>query len=303
MSKPIVVVGSANVDFIMQVPYLPKRGESVTDGSFMQTLGGKGANQAVAAARAGGQVVYVAAVGADAFGKQLVEAWSADGIDVSRVKVCEGVSCGTALIIYDGQGDNYLAVAPGANDHVLPADVDAARSLIEGAGAVVLQNEIPAETTARAMELAGECGVPAIFNYAPFRGGQISIDRELAVLVVNETEAAGLLGGEGEPEAMARALAARGPNTVIVTLGAEGSLVLVEGSALRVGAFPVAPVDTTAAGDTYCGALAVARTEGADWTEAVQFASAAAALCVTKAGAQPSIPKRAEIESFLEQRS
>jgi ribokinase len=299
----ILVIGSANVDRIIRLPHLPARGETVTDGQFMQTLGGKGANQAVAAARAGGAVTFLAALGCDPEGDAMHAAFARDGIDVSLALRVADTPSGAALVMCDAHGDNYLAVAPGANDRIRPAHIDAAASAIAAAKMIVLQMEIPSDSTRRALELAAQARVPVLFNYAPVRARDVPVSGQMTWLVVNEVEAAALSGlpvsSRDEAFRAAEVLRRQGPRGVMVTLGCDGACILDSAGSLYAPAFSVAPVDSTAAGDTFCGALAVALVEGRPLPDAVRFASAAAAIGVTRLGAQSSIPVRPEIDAFL----
>jgi ribokinase len=303
MAGRVVVVGSSNVDLLMKMPRLPKVGETVTGGVFAQVFGGKGANQAVGAARAGGEVAFVGCVGDDAYGGQVIESLKADGIDTRFVFEEKGVASGTALIMVGADGRNCIAVAPGANDRLTPAHVDRAREALAGAAVIGTLCEIPPETVDRVIALGAELGKPVMLNLAPARAVSDASLARLACLAVNETEAEFLTGLPVESESdvgkVAEALRARGPGTVVVTLGARGAYVAAEGVRALVPGFPVAAVDTTAAGDVHCGALAVALVEGRPLLEAVRFANAAAAISVTRLGAQPSAPARAEIDALL----
>jgi ribokinase len=303
MAGKVVVVGSSNIDLIMKMGRLPRVGETVTDATFVQAFGGKGANQAVGAARAGGDVVFVGCVGDDAYGGQAIENLNRDGIDTRFVFRESAVASGTALIMVGGEGHNYLAVAPGANYRLAPVHVDRAREAIERAAVVVTQCEIRPEALRHAIDLAARLGRPVMLNLAPARPVEGETLAKLAYLAVNETEAEFLTGlevsTEAEVEAAAAALLRKGPRTVILTLGARGAYVATEDLRATVPAFRVEAVDTTAAGDVHCGALAVALVEGQPLLEAVRFANAAAALSVTKLGAQPSAPRRAEIDTLL----
>ncbi len=298
----VTIVGSANVDFIMRVPRLPAVGETVTDGTFKQVFGGKGANSAVAAARAAGgrgSVHFVARVGDDAFGPSMRRDFADSGLDIEHVTIDSDTPSGSALVMFDVHGDNYLTVAPGANDRLTPAHVDAAADRIRASRVVLLQMEIPPDTVAAAISAARGGGASVVVNYAPVRGMEVSVDGSIDTLIVNETEAAQLAGREASPEELAADLLGRGPSLVIVTLGAKGVLLADASGVRRQAGFEVEPVDATAAGDTFCGAFCVARAEGTGVDNAARFAQAAAALCVTGFGAQPSIPARQTILAFL----
>jgi ribokinase len=303
MSGGIAVVGSSNIDLIMKMPRLPRKGETVTDATFHQVFGGKGANQAVGAARAGGQVLFVGCVGDDAYGEQAVASLEADGIDAGFVFREKGVATGTALIMVGAEGDNCIAVAPGANYRLTPGHVDRAREAIEGASMVVTQCEIPPDTLAHVIALGQSLGKPVMLNLAPARPVDAGSLAALALLAVNETEAAFLTGlpveSEGDVERAGETLRGKGPKTVILTLGARGAWVGSEAFQGFVSGYAVEAVDTTAAGDVHCGALAVALVEGAPLRDAARFANAAAALSTTRLGAQPSAPRRPEIEGLL----
>ena len=306
MAGQVVVVGSSNVDLLMKMPRLPKVGETVTDCAFAQVFGGKGANQAVGAARAGGDVVFVSCVGDDAYGGQVIDSLRGDGIDTRYVSREPGVATGTALIMVGGEGQNYLAVAPGANYRLTPAHVDRAREAIEGAAIVISQCEILPETLDHVIALGAELGKPVMLNLAPARKIADASLARLAYLAVNETEAEFLTGRKVESdedvEAAVDTLLAKGPKTVILTLGPRGAYVAGDGVRALGPGFAVRAVDTTAAGDVHCGALAVALVEGRSLLDAVRFANAAAALSVTELGAQPSAPKREDIEALLSRR-
>jgi len=303
MGNKIVVVGSSNTDMIVQLPHLPKPGETVSGGAFSTAAGGKGANQAVAAARAGANVGLVARVGEDSFGEQAIAGFVGDGIDVSHVTRNPAAPSGVALIFVDDGGENCIAVAPGANATLTPEDVEAAEDLITGAEVVVMQLETPIETVGRAAALAREHGVRVILNPAPARQLSDEILGNVSILTPNESEAELLTGiqvsDDAGAEEAARALSARGVDIVILTLGSRGAYVFESDSGELVPGFEVQAVDTTAAGDVFNGSLAVGLAEGKPLAEAVRFANAAAALSVTKLGAQPSAPTRSEIETFL----
>ena len=301
--RPFTIIGSANVDMIMKVKRLPERGETVTDGTFMQTFGGKGANQAVAAARAGGDVRFVACLGRDAFTPAMVENFRSDGLNLDGVRFVDDQPSGSALVMIDEGGMNYLTVAPGSNAALGLEQIAAEWGRIASSGLILLQMEIPVETNRAILKRARETGIPVMLNYAPAHSIHPDLLAGLDTLIVNENEAAALSGvapaDQASAERAVRALAAMGVRCVILTLGAAGSLILEDGHVTRVPAFPVKAVDTTAAGDTFCGVLGVALLEGRSLPEAVRFATAAAALSVTRFGAQPSIPARIEIDRFI----
>jgi ribokinase len=303
MGNKIVVVGSSNTDMIVKLSRLPKPGETIGNGAFATAAGGKGANQAVAAARAGADVGLVARVGGDSFGEQAITGFVGDGIDVGYVTRDPAAASGVALIFVDERGENSIAVAPGANAGLTPKDVAAAEELIAAADVVVMQLETPLETVERAATLAREHGARVILNPAPAQPLSDEILGNVSILTPNESEAELLTGIQVEDDAgakeAARALVARGVDTVILTLGPRGAFVFESESGELVPGFEVDAVDTTAAGDVFNGSLAVGLAEGMSLAGAVRFANAAAALSVTKLGAQPSAPTRAEIEAFL----
>lgn len=306
MGKIIVVVGSSNVDLIMKMDHLPGRGETVTDASFYQVFGGKGANTAVGAARAGGKVAFVNCVGEDAYTPAMVQNFINDGIDCSMIFQEQGVPSGHALVMIGRDGNNYLSVAPGANYLLTPEKMETTKDLIRDAAIIMLQNEIPNETNDYILALAENFRIPVIWNFAPFKERDTSAIAKSSVLVVNEVEAHLLSGIEIVSEksiaGAAETLRKMGASNVVITLGADGAYAVGENFACRLPAFSVNAVDTTAAGDIFCGALAVALTENVSWENALQFASAASALSVTKIGAQPSAPFRTEIDEFLRNR-
>ena len=306
-ARPFTIIGSANVDMVMQVNRLPERGETVTDGVFMQTFGGKGANQAVAAARAGGDARFVACLGCDAFTPTMVENFRADGLNLDGVRFADDRPSGSALVMIDASGMNYLTVAPGSNAALTPGHIAGEWDRIASSGLILLQMEIPVETNREVLRRAREAGIPVMLNYAPAHSMQRDLLAGLDALIVNENEAAALSGiefsGSESAERIIRLLAGLGPRRVILTLGRAGAMTCEKGIVDYVSAFPVKAVDTTAAGDTFCGALGVALLEGRTLFEAVRFATAAAAISVTRVGAQPSIPSRVEIDRFIQAHS
>jgi len=306
MSK-IVVVGSSNTDMIAKIERIPKPGETVIGGKFSTAAGGKGANQAVAAARAGGDVTFIARVGEDMFGEQAVQGFIEDNIDVSNVLKDADAPSGVALIFVDEKGENSIAVASGANANLAPADVEAASGAITSADVLVMQLEIPSETVEAAAAIASENDVRVILNPAPAQPLSDELLRHVSILTPNEGEAELLTGvkveSEKDAEAAAKALLAKGVKNALITLGAKGVLAADADSVELVPGFEVKAVDTTAAGDVFNGALAVAIAEGKPLKEAVAFANAAGALSVTKLGAQPSAPSREQIDEFLKSRT
>lgn len=303
MKKDILVIGSTNVDFLIKGNKLPMLGETVTDGIFMQNFGGKGANQAVGAARAGGKVTFVTCLGNDRYAGELIENFKIDGIDTSFIFIEEGISTGTALVMLDNKGNNYLSVAPGSNYRMNTLLINKAINALKAADIIVLQMEIPVETNAYIFHLANQYGKKILFNLAPARPFDFSLLKHVYTFVVNEVEASMVTGLKVETDeeivSAAEDLKRRGPEIVIITLGSRGAYVKTGEISEFIPAFPVNAVDTTAAGDVYCGSLAVALVEGKSVREAMLFAAAASAVCVTKLGAQPSAPIRQEIEAML----
>jgi len=296
----------------MKVDRLPRVGESITNADFSQALGGKGANQAVAAAcsssgaavgePAGGHVSFVASIGDDQYAAEMLTSWAESGLDTSHVSRVEG-NTGSALIMIGEGGNNYITAAPAANDQLLPEHIDSCQSILSGARYILIQFEIPETTTERVLRLASDMDVPVVWNVAPMRALRRDLLAMAEIVVVNETEAEVITGVAvadiASAEAAARAIRDLGTASVIVTLGEAGSVVVTKTGTVAVPAFVVEAVDTTAAGDTYCGCLVTALAEGRDFPDAVRFASAGAALSVGRLGAQPSIPWRAEIDEFL----
>ncbi len=303
MGKKILVVGSTNVDFLIKSDKLPALGETVTDGTFMQNFGGKGANQAVGAARAGGEVIFVTCLGKDLYADELLRSFRKDGIDTQYVFTDPDSATGSALIMLDRDGNNYLSVAPGANFTLSPAHIDQVQNVLLEPEIIILQMEIPLETTEHVIRLAGKRGKKVLFNLAPARSFDKTVLKHVYAFVVNEVEASMVSGlqveTDDEVQAAAQVMLAMGPELMIITLGARGSFIAARGYQQFVHAFNVKAVDTTAAGDVYCGSLAVALTEGKSPAEAVRFAAAASAISVTRLGAQPSAPSRIEIDEFL----
>ncbi|MCX6872851.1 MAG: ribokinase [Verrucomicrobia bacterium] len=303
MKPRILVVGSSNTDMIIKLDRIPRPGETILGGAFVTAAGGKGANQAVGAARAGGQVTFIARVGQDMFGDQAVAGFAKDGINVEHISRDQTNPSGVALIFVAKDGENSIAVAGGANAKLSPADVRKAKAAFAGASVLVMQLETPLETVQAAADLAAKAGVCVILNPAPAQPLPDKLLNRVSILTPNETEAELLTGiavtDDASAALAAAKLRARGVQTVIITLGARGAHVATASGEQLVPGFKVKAVDTTAAGDVFNGALAVAMAEGKPLELAVRFANAAAAISVTRLGAQPSAPTRREIERYL----
>lgn len=296
--KPIVVVGSINADLVCQVARIPRGGETLLGGGFRIHPGGKGANQAVAAARLGVPVHMIGKLGDDAFAAPLRASLTDAGVDVTAVETVSEAS-GVALIEVDAAGQNSIVVAPGANACVLPADIDRQIELIRSASAVLAQLEIPIETVAHLAEICARYSVPFILDPAPACALPDTLLGAVTWFTPNETEAAFFAGVE-DPGQQRAALHARGITGLILKRGASGvQLSNTVGLRADLPAFPVHAVDSTAAGDAFNGAFAAALLLGLDPAAAARFASAAAAISVTRAGAQPSMATRAEVEAML----
>jgi len=302
MSAHIVVVGSLNMDLVIQAPRHPLPGETITGGPFRTIPGGKGANQAVAAARMGGHVTMIGRVGADAFGDQLIANLAAAGVDIGRMGRSDAAT-GVALITVSATGENSIVLAPGANGTMSAETVRANGDAIAEADALLLQLEVPLPAVQAAAEIAHQHNVPVILNPAPARPLPADLLRHVTYLIPNESETATLTGlpvrTTDEAVRAAAQLQRLGVNQVVLTLGERGALVLLRDGPVAVPAFPVQVVDTTAAGDAFLGAFAVALTEGQPLVEAARWGCAAGALACTVLGAQPSLPTRATVEHLL----
>jgi ribokinase len=298
MAARVLVVGSANVDYTVALPRLPTPGETVSEGTLLVNHGGKGANQAVAARRLGAEVRLVGCVGSDAAGRAIVDALAAEGIGVSGVTAAEGVATGTALIAVDRAGRNQIAVAPGANRALDPEWVRARDADFAWAQVLVCQFEIPAAAVVEALTRARGHGMLTILNPAPVPESPPEVWTLVDYLTPNRGEVERLSGMAGVAGA-ATALRERGVGTVVVTLGENGALVCGPSRAVPLPGFGLAAVDTTAAGDAFNAALAVALAEGRDIEAAVRFANATGALTCTRRGAQDSLPGRAAVDRLL----
>lgn len=299
----IVVVGSSNIDMVVKTERIPSAGETVLGGEFVMVPGGKGANQAVCAAKLGADVRLVARIGNDVFGEMSLANFHKAGVDTTFVVKDNQHASGVALIAVDRNGENAIVVAPGANTALSPEDVNRAEGAIAAADAVVLQLEIPQETVVRAVELARSHGVKVVLNPAPIRQFPTHILQYVDVLTPNQHEAASLIGAEGEgnnldAQEAAKALLEMGVAAVVITLGADGAYVATHERAERIDAVKVQAVDTTAAGDAFTASLACALAEKKDLFEAARFAAKVAGISVTRMGAQSSMPTRHEVDSY-----
>ena len=308
MQRPkITVIGSSNTDLVVKAPKLPAPGETVLGNEFIIAPGGKGANQAVAIARLGGDVTFVAKLGMDDFGNQRLEDFRRDGISTEFVFRDKESPSGVALIFVDGEGENMIVAAQGANARLLPDEVDKARSAIVGADMVVLQLETPMETVERAIIIAAENKIPVILNPAPGRKLSPALIEKIDYLTPNETEAEILTGikvtSDDDAQKSGAKLLELGAGNVIVTMGRSGAMLVTKNESSLIPAFMVDAVDATAAGDAFNGGLAYALAVGRKLRDAIKFANAVAALAVTQMGAQPSMPSRDELEQFLVENS
>ncbi|MFB3829285.1 MAG: ribokinase [Bryobacteraceae bacterium] len=305
MNRAIAVVGSLNMDFVVSVDHLPAPGETVLGRDFQMIPGGKGANQACAAGKLGATVRMAGRVGYDVFADHLKASLAAAGVDVSAVNGCRSQPTGVAMIWVDGRGQNSIVVASGANHELRAADVESLRRTFSGAAFALFQLETPLETVAAALKLAREAGAQTILDPAPAQPLSGEILQHVDILTPNESEASLLLGrsaarlGPAEAPEAAAALRSLGPRTVIVKLGDRGCYCSSPGLERHFPAFPVEARDSTAAGDTFNAALAVALAEGMALGDGVRFANAAAAISVTRLGAQSSAPARAEVDALL----
>ncbi|MCM5663286.1 ribokinase [Galbibacter mesophilus] len=304
MDGNIVVIGSSNVDMIMKMHTLPSEGETITNATFQQVFGGKGANQAVAAARAGGKVTFVNCVGKiDPYHPKMINNFEEDGINTNFIYKCDNVASGHALVMIGDDGKNYLSVAPGANYMLTPDLIDKSLSAISSADIILLQFEIPLKTIEYILSIAEEKDIPILWNMAPAQPFDTSILQKVKFFVVNESEASFITGKKvntiDSAKKACQELALLGPKIVIVTLGAQGVVYNLNDETHFIPAFKVIAEDTTAAGDVFCGSFAVALTENKRIEDAIRFATAASALSVQKIGAQPSIPMRKAIDDFL----
>ncbi len=300
----VVVVGSANVDFVVQTPHIPHPGETVLGSKFVMAMGGKGANQAVGAARLGANVAFVARVGQDVFGDQCLETYEKEGVSTEFISRDPDEATGVALIAVAADGENSITVASGANMRLTPQDVETASGEFQQADVLVMQLEIPTDVVSAAAHLARHNGVPIVLNPAPARDLPKELLRMVDVLTPNRIELAQLAGlTETEvhtysDERLASVVLDLGVSRAVITLGSAGALVVDGNNVVRVPAFRVESVDTTAAGDAFNAGLAVALARGSSLEDAAHYANACGALAVTRVGAQPSLPTVSEVQAF-----
>ena len=298
----IVVVGSSNTDLIARVKRFPEAGETVEGTYFLQAMGGKGANQALAAHKLGGDVKFITSLGKDINGENTLKFYKNEGLDVSTTLIIDNVPSGTAMIWVDDKGENCIVVTPGANNELSPEYILKVENEITAADMVVLQMEIPYGTVKTVCGLAHKQHKKIMLNVAPACQLDADIIGKVDILIVNETEAEAISGekiDEIGQEVMVDKLLALGTKTVVLTLGKKGCLLKNVQESHFIPAFCVEALDSTAAGDTFCGALAAELGRGHGWEEALKFATAASAICVTRMGAQPSIPTEKEVREFL----
>lgn len=301
-SKKILVVGSSNTDMVIKSAHIPKPGETIIGGTFFMNAGGKGANQAVAAARLGGDVDFIAKTGNDIFGKQALALFITEGIHKQGVLTDAAQPSGVAMITVDEKGENSIVVASGANAALTVEDIKAQQPLVNGANMVLLQLEIPMATVEYVAAIASAANKMVVLNPAPAMPLSDALLQNISIITPNEHEAALLTGipvnTVADAEAAARILHAKGVANIIITMGAKGALLFTNGQFVFIDAIPVTAIDTTAAGDVFNGALVVALANGKDITDAVRFAVKAAAIAVTRLGAQASAPYLNEVENL-----
>ncbi|MBE3514129.1 ribokinase [Enterobacter cloacae complex sp. I2] len=301
----LVVLGSINADHILNLETFPTPGETVTGNQYQVAFGGKGANQAVAAGRSGANIAFIACTGDDDTGERVRNQLASDNIDTAPVSIVEGESTGVALIFVNAEGENVIGIHAGANAALTTERVEAQRGIIAGAEALLMQLESPVKSVLAAAKIAHENHTTVVLNPAPARVLSDELLALVDIITPNETEAEKLTGirveNDDDAARAARALHEKGIGTVIITLGSRGVWASVNGEGRRVPGFKVKAIDTIAAGDTFNGALVTALLEGKAMDDAIRFAHAAAAIAVTRKGAQPSVPWRKEIDEFLSQ--
>ncbi|MHC4321550.1 MAG: ribokinase [Planctomycetota bacterium] len=301
----IAVIGSLNMDLVVRSPRIPKPGETILGADDLHIIpGGKGANQAYAAAMLGSEVAMIGSVGSDAFGEQLITSLSKAGVDTQHIIHDTDASTGIALIVVEEGGQNSIVVSSGANGRVTPSDISRAETVIRSADLILLQLEIPLPTVIKAAQCAKNYGVKIVLNPAPAQQLPAELLSLTDILIPNETEAALLSGCDVDTDdgirQAASGLRQSGVKTIIMTRGSRGASLITESEVEHFPAFPVEPVDTTAAGDAFVGSFAVAFAEGRSLAEAVRCGNAAGALASTKPGAQPSMPGRNDLDKMLQ---
>lgn len=300
----VLVIGSSNTDLVVRTPRLPAPGETLLGGTFFTAAGGKGANQAVAAARAGAQVTFIARLGRDDFGTQALTGFKHEGLNTDWIISDPDLASGVAFIMVDAKGENSIVVASGANAALSPVQIDMAAPAFARANICLLQLETPLETVAHAIFLAAQNNARVILNPAPAADLPAEIWPHLYLVTPNETETEILTGinpiDKKSTLAAAMHLLEKGAQNAIITQGSQGAFVATPDQTFQIPAFETTVTDTTAAGDAFNGALACALSEGWPLKTAVRFANAAGALTVSKAGAQPAIPTRQEISQLFE---
>ncbi len=302
MSGSVCVVGSINMDLVVRTPRLPAPGETILGGPFETFPGGKGANQAVAASRMGARVSMVGRIGADDYGQSMRAMFVREGVDATAIRATAGTATGVGVIIVDERaGENTIVVAPGANARLTPEDVESVAGIVRSAAVLLVQLETPFETVEAAIRIARGAGRRVVLNAAPAGVVPEAMLRQVDLLVTNRGEAAMLTGGEAEddPLTLARDALRLGPAAVVVTAGPDGACLATRDTSLRVPSIPVRAVDSTAAGDAFCGAVAAWLASGRSVEEAVRAGCVAGALAATRAGAIPSLPGRADVEERL----
>ena len=301
----LVVLGSINADHILNLESFPRPGETVTGSHYQVAFGGKGANQAVAAGRSGANIAFIACTGDDATGESVRQQLASDNIDVAPVSVIQGESTGVALIFVNGEGENVIGIHAGANAALSTKLVEDQQQLIANADALLMQLESPLESVLAAAKIAHQNGTQVVLNPAPARELSDELLALVDIITPNETEAEKLTGvkvqNDEDAAKAAQVLHSKGIDTVIITLGSRGVWASQKGKGQRVPGFKVQAIDTIAAGDTFNGALMTALLEDKPLADALRFAHAAAAIAVTRKGAQPSVPWRKEIDEFLSQ--
>ena len=305
-SQRINVLGSVNADHVIQTPSLPRPGETVSGNNYRIIPGGKGANQAVACARLSkdaGDISFIACVGDDGFGRETIDRMSQLGMDTQAITAVPGKATGVALIAVDSNAENCITIAPEANAYLNQDMVSQHQNLISAGHTLLMQLETPVEGLQAAAETAKNSGTRVVLNPAPARQLPASLLSKVDIITPNQTEAELLSGiavhDQNSAHQAAQALHRHGISTVVITMGSQGAWISEQGQGQMVSGFHVSPVDTTAAGDTFNGALVVALAEGKSLVDAVTFANAAGAISVTRPGAQPSIPTRKEVEDCL----